>query len=432
MGFSILYKRLFRLQLLHGYFLNHGNRLENFEPSNNERFKLSQVLEFMPLLKSDRILQGHRMRMIEESNGICCVIRVTEKSANGNTSFAPLVPLESPTLLSFGIKIKDPNWSNYTNLRLSPNLPSIFYFSNFAPGGMDQSPNLGLGILDYQTGRAYEMGELVQTDTSVFIATRTVNQDSPPGEESGPNWEKIQLLSDENRNKYASYKDRVLLPSKFRYSFSPLEGVLIKEGSFSLINSENTEVAKIDFNEEQPITSYSVDFSDVNTGWYTLKVTSTSGYKDQKLIYMNDELYDPSLFGVIEIAHQTGLGDLKILEDNGNLLSDESGNHSFPTFKILLKNRYTYWQYVLFKGQSITLPSVAEVKFYEPSNNRRLVTKKPQPMTFTFTEILLQSDDPQTGDINEKILLPNPSNLLVYRDENGQLYSEIFLPKIKI
>lgn len=431
MSFSIQYKRLFQVQLLHGFYLNRADRVVDFAPANNPAFAISQLLEILPTTATRQWISGHRARLLIDQYGCSVAIRVAETGAPPNVKHELQVPMDVGESLTFGLKPVSPDWKNYSNCRLRANLPAIHFFSNLNLSADLIAPFLARPLAAYNNKRAYEMGEPVRTNQAVYVAKRAITTKQNPSGVGGIHWQRLFVFNQNLPHQFCSSEDEVLLPHRFYYTFTPLAGENIKKGSVVLSTSGNNNVKTIAFDEANPIARIALDYSDVPSGWYTLKVSSDSGYEDTRKVLLNDELYDPALFAVLQIGHQANLGGLRLLEADGSLRRNGSSITEAPVFKILIKNRHTYWQYVLNQSNPPNPAGNADVEFLDPATKKRLVTKEPMPLSRSLAEIFFQHDKPATSNIDETVLLPNPDNLLIHEDELGRYYSEIYLSKIK-
>lgn len=446
MSFSITYKRLFELQLQHGYFLNRGNRTEDYALANNPEYDIRKEVDLVPTAKTEKFLRRHNMQFTNTPTGAYVALHVVEDGEDTDgVLFKSFQQIPAEPTLTFQLKPKNPFWADYTNQRIFPNVPAIFYFSNFRHIADLNYPYLHLPASTYIGGRYYEMGELfiapilsAPNAMGTYYAWRPVVDTLTPTN-NGSSWERITVDVNDDDFQFATYRDRMLLPSKFTYSFTPVDGVEIRNGSFQLSDANGPVGSAIDFNNTDPILSYPLDFSTAgpgNTplqGLYELEVTTDSGYQDRKEIFINDELYDPKVFGVIEVGQRTGLGDFALFDDNQHLIRDEDGKLDPPVFQLRLRNRRTYWQYVINEAQTLAPPVTSDVRFFDATETR-LETKRPVPLTESMTEVFYIRDNTQSPQVDERVLLPNPAqlDLVVRLGENHRQFTEIYLPILKV
>lgn len=427
MGFSIQYKRLFEVRILHGYFLDMGSEKNFFELDEGlsseaafkkaalRRYDLSNAeLEVMPTESCQKILNNHGMVFRVTPTGFFVGVKVKEEQQSGNTVHRPVIELDNGLTFQFRIKLKNRNWSNFSSVRMRPNVPSCFYLTNHQSTNQLGPPSLALdaGVRYF---RYYEMGErVIDSSNNLFEAIRGVPSSEPLLD--GFYWRAIEDY------RYISYQDQRLLPSRFTYRFITDDGQGVSNASFVLSDSSNPNIAQIDTTAGTPIQEYALDWrrQEIPSGDYTLSVESSGGYQDEKAITIDDDLYGQDQLALVSIAHQEGLpNDLKLLEDDGTLHRvGDAAQH--PVFEVRVKARHTYWRYILhpLQGNSNLLPGgdIEEV-------DGRLVTTGPRPLTISGSKV---------SDAND-VLLPSPSNLHVTasRQDSGQkYYSDIFLEQL--
>lgn len=131
MEFSITYKPLFEVEILHSYFLNDGNSdfLSMNVVNQKRRLKLLDISEFINVIPSQETIKkmtGHHLVFKKSKSGFT----VYSKMADGTTN-APFINLADDLSLKFILKLKDPFFANYTNLVLSGK--NTFFFGNKKP-----------------------------------------------------------------------------------------------------------------------------------------------------------------------------------------------------------------------------------------------------------------------------------------------------------
>ena len=141
MTFSITYKPLFEVKILHHYFLDRGNA--DFFSMNEEQkkkqladFDLSSVFATIPSAETHRKLAGHQLVFKTTNTGFTVWVRVSEES---DTS--PLITLDDTLELTFLLKLVNHTFFNFTNLDIA-NAGKLFFFSNKSHDG--EAPNFPL------------------------------------------------------------------------------------------------------------------------------------------------------------------------------------------------------------------------------------------------------------------------------------------------
>lgn len=431
MAFTIKYARLFEVRVLHEYFLNLGGRsfFDLRQSSAPEdvlalehllvRYDLSRfALNISPTEETERLLDGHRMKFKQLPYGF--LVGTEIEPLPDESGFKPKLSLNPGIAFEFFVEVKDPNWQNYTNLRLTPNLPAIFYFSNYRDVDLIRPSSLARSVAP-RTDRSYEMGELVSDDDgTVFRAKRRVGSAIPFS--SSDNWETVA------DNRYVTYRDRLLLPLAFPYYFTPDTDQEILESTFTLIDPNGNTVHETTVTSDTPLAEHFLNYrkEEVAPGVYTLQVIASSGYLDEKTIVLNDRLYQPDRLAVISIAHQPDLGEgLNILDENGHILMDD-GEPLQRLFELRFQNRATIWRYIPYPRQELIPAPTADV---DTDAGGRLVTKEIVGLTETGTIVhfIPMGVTPAT-----EVPLPNPVDLWIRRDETGRYFSDIQLGKLDI
>lgn len=129
MSFSVKYKELFRVEILHRYFLNKGT-LEFDDMSEENQAKQMRIYNFnrffkiIPATADLRKLSGRKMVFSQFNSGFGIWAET-----DANNPQKPLIPIEDSFNLTFIIQVSDNNFLNYTNLELG-NARKLHYFSN--------------------------------------------------------------------------------------------------------------------------------------------------------------------------------------------------------------------------------------------------------------------------------------------------------------
>lgn len=129
MSFSISFKPLFEVNILHKYFLNIGAL--DFWAMDDEiiaqqlaRFELARFFSVVPTAACSRKLKGQNLVFRATNTGFAVWARVA-----GESEFTPLVPISDKLELTFLLHLTDPLFLNYTALDLA-NVGKLFFFSN--------------------------------------------------------------------------------------------------------------------------------------------------------------------------------------------------------------------------------------------------------------------------------------------------------------
>ena len=129
MTFSIKYKPLFKVDILHNYFLNLG--LDEFAAMTDsekskqlDSYEISSFVKITPTPKTLKKLNGQNLVFKITNNGITVWSKVT-----GNNDNIPFISLDDELSFTFLVQLKDSTFYNYTNLKLE-SAGKLYYFSN--------------------------------------------------------------------------------------------------------------------------------------------------------------------------------------------------------------------------------------------------------------------------------------------------------------
>lgn len=129
MSFSIQYKPLFKVDVLHLFFLNNG--LKTYFSMNAaetakqlDSYDLNSFINITPTAETQEKLKGYNLVFKNLNTGFA----VWTKVSNDDNAF-PFIPIPNDLSLTFLVKITDSVFYNYTDLNLN-NLGKTTYFSN--------------------------------------------------------------------------------------------------------------------------------------------------------------------------------------------------------------------------------------------------------------------------------------------------------------
>ena len=134
MSFSIKYLPLFKVEIIHFYFLDKGlTEFNSMDAEEKERmmrlFNFKSFFDVKPASYTQRVLAGHKLVFKASNNGFTVWSKLDE-----NVDNKPFIPLNDELSLTFLIQLSDSNFFNYTNLNLNKS-SNIKYFSNRKPEG---------------------------------------------------------------------------------------------------------------------------------------------------------------------------------------------------------------------------------------------------------------------------------------------------------
>lgn len=428
MAFTITYHTLFEVQLRHGYWLNPGDRKSDFALDNNPNYNLASVIKVVPTPATQRWLAGHKAKLITTPQGI----KVVMKSESTATGPKPFIPTENTDRLQFHLLPTSPEWGNYTNVPLQASTPANFYFSNATPNNASSYPYLNRPLNTYNNKRAYEMGSLVQLGNRVMVAQREVLTNQAPVNGGNASWWPWIEGNEQQPTTLVSAADQLLLPKIFTYTLQPLTADQnIQQGSAVLKQLDDTTVQTVNFADAQSVKQVQLDFSEQDSGFYQLDVTSDNGYEDSQLIYLNDDVYRSDQYALLDIS-LADTGDFRLVEADARLRVNNNGDLDPPIFQLLVPNRLTWWQYRLRQETPPVLAASADVVLQNGGAETTWLTKQPKPLSWSTTAISIKADSDLNDDISDAVLLPNPTTASLYKDEEGRYCSSIFLSQITL
>ncbi len=127
MAFSITYRPLFQVNILHNYFLSDGTG-DTIESDLLAKYDARGFVDLIPTDQTISILKGHKMVFKKQAEGFTVYIKVSGDT--GILERTPFIDVIHELQLTFVIKVIDPLFWNYTDLPFKGNL---FYFGNVRP-----------------------------------------------------------------------------------------------------------------------------------------------------------------------------------------------------------------------------------------------------------------------------------------------------------
>jgi hypothetical protein len=131
MSTAITYKDLFKVTILHGYFLNSGNvAYDNLDSATKKKlannYTFDQFITITPTIETAALLKNNKL--IAQSKGETMKVGVRVNSDDPTATFTGI---SLDLTLNFIIRIKDFLFENYTDIQISKD--QLFYFSNVMP-----------------------------------------------------------------------------------------------------------------------------------------------------------------------------------------------------------------------------------------------------------------------------------------------------------
>jgi len=411
MSFATTYKRLAAVNILHPWYLDtEQQRFYELSAADQDavltaqlqagRYALLQDMVLEPSPSTAALLRGHKMVYRQIPQGLLLGIAV-ETTATG---YRPQIIPDNSLRLQFYIRIKDPLLLSRSNLRFNPVFPAIYYFTNDAITTGKTFPSLSVPMQDFADGRLYEMGETA-------VVNGTPSQALTPTSTADQGW---SALTD---RQYISEYDRILLPFNFTYK---IETAGVDEATFEL--KQGADVIKtLPFQRPEGLQEVTLDFrpkqneAPLQNGIYTLAVSGSNNYERTYIIYLNNTLYRPDVWGVLDIALHTSDATFDLLDDDGLLVAP-----GHPVFELRFLNRSTYFKYYFQQKE----PPVIDPAWNElpaPAGIQKvIISKEPIPLIRAYRKINYDT-----------VQLPNPDGSLISR-QDGRVCADTMLTRIKL
>ena len=388
---TIVFKRLFEVQILHEYFLLNDKGVSIFSLSDIEQdqllfekfkhrqYNVKQQFGIEPTKDTEKKLRGLKLKFAMTDLGFIVGIEVVVSTENGVTNYMPRIKWQEGEKLYFNLKSVNEYFGSITNTRLKTNAPAKHFFSNKNKSKYNNSLIITNSVASIKTNRIYEMGELALING--IVQTPNENTD-------GTDLSKWSSITD---FKYANEADKILLPQKFTYKF-PYENA-IKQAKFTLKKEDGSVIKIIDKEETQGFKQVKLNFKTINqdaaelipSGKYQLEINTDTGISDSEEVILDDNLYRKENLGIIEI-HLDGLNpEYSLLDDEGQLKTKVINGNKIPNpkYEIRFQSRPTFWRYIKTTGFNSTEINNTNT-FLNQESNTVLVSKVPKKASSTL------------------------------------------------
>ncbi len=425
MGFELLYKKLFEVEIAHDYFLNQGNTHFNDLDEDQQgemyaHYNVHDFLVFEPTLDTKTIMQNHHMRMVTSNKGFFIGVQVNkiDPDDESSDSFEPAYPFGSLLSMKFSIKLKDALFPNYTNIPPHSSSEKIFYFSNrraVLNGGT--YPSLSLSVADYETDRDYNVGTLVYESGTLYEANKNIAEIDNSSFNSG-DWTVV-----DHDLYYVHEQDLTALQSSIlNYDFSDA-GISNAEFVLKDVQDETVLTKNVSVAEDESLLVEQLDMSNIKEGYYQLEISGDDGFSDSWYFYLHHNFAQSTSLGIIDIHHDAGedLEDYQLLDpDNDDqLVYPASGSSAKPVFRLAFKNKTSVWRYHFAVEQTVSDPDLGIfLRDGDASEKHKFITNVPQ--AHTRYAVRLQKFNSSSA----KLPVPALKNLKPEQDTN---YSEIHI-----
>lgn len=427
---TILYKRLFEVRILHDYFLSKADVTSFYALNDNEKteflnlsigrdeYDVRNYMEIIPSDSTRSAFDNFHLRTAMTPSGFIVGVKVKPQlNAAGEEEYLPATLTPADTLhLSFILRIKDPDFNTYTNLKIQRPAPSRYFFSNVNTDGLKVFPSFSMPVADFVAGTTYEPGEMAIVGGVLKEALLETTSDDPA------TWRVV------GGDAFSNEQDRILLPKLYLYRLSEASDTV----EFTLKKEDGTDVKKLTFNTAGDIQSLYLDFrqtslstgdvpEDVDDGRYLLEISTDSSTITEP-VYLSDELYRRADAGALVIETGVNDPDFRVMNDDGTLITRKNADDTIvphPVFEIKFKRRSTYWRYRSDTGRNLKATADSQAFLNEQGND--LITKDLRPLTH-YPTFFVNPPQPE-------IYLPNPTKKSIKKESN-KYFSDTYVSPI--
>lgn len=416
MGFSITYKTLFEVKILHDFLLNKG--LTSFAglPINEQdeilkRYNIHDYIEIEPTAECRRIMANYKLKVRKTPFGFIVGVKIDERVNNGTTTSWPFIDFSTFLSLTFSVSIVDPNFINFTNINQSLSGDHIYYLSNIKTASVGLYPSLSSSIPRFSRDVDYMPGDLIIRSNRLYESLLEIP--------SGSNFRSTQWMELDTKS-YFHFNDRIKVANGgYTYKFKDSN---ITMANIVIVNAKEEVVFEVSLEESLPMEQYSIPLQGFTQGTHKLLVEGNGGYSDEEQFIWHREFITKKPFAVIEIAQLPAeqADEYELLNPaDGSIRPDED----VRLFEICFKNRSSYWCYIFKEPQT----SISSEFIALDSSNTKFVHRDIKQ----FTKFPIQVDLEDGGDKQ----LPNPiaGSIVPLRgayplpEESLKIYSEIYI-----
>lgn len=407
MSFSIEYKTLFEVKLLHHYYLNKSDQTFDLMSKQDQDmlmnlYNISDFVEIAPSDSTASLLKGIHCIFKITQQGFQVYIQAKEVERTENNKiikeYCPAIDLDNTLNLTFTIRFTYSVFSNYSIVPLSISKGEKYILANVTTDKPKIFPYLSQFASDYVANTAFSANDMLLDDKSnpaqVYIA-KTVTKTKPPSND----WIDDTLVSGKPLH-YLNENDLLTVYGNIFEYDTGNSGLL--NLSITLKNSQNVSMNPPFKLQDADSSVVLVDLSCYSEGIYSLQLEDTNaGYSENINFFLLKSAPD-KIDGIINISIKSDNSQYNILSDHGAINS--------VVFELRFKNRYTQWR---FLGEKFTSAPVVG----------------PYPLTKYGLTSVCAPDDSNTN-VDD---LPNPSVNMIKPEydsiekENYNLISEIYV-----
>lgn len=430
---ALIYKTLFEVKLMHEYYLTRQDGTHIFAQANQPArldFLLEDFHQSRPSINDDLYFEfpkqskdafeGLGLKLLPTYSGLRVVARVEAITLPDLTiAYRPLGNIPSWFNLFILVCRKNRSIDTYTNSRVNRSLPGTYFFSNLGSVTTRSFPFLTHAVPSKDDSFSYEQGELARTATGLQEFYRQGGSDQ---------WNDVIGTG------FANESDRILLSSRFNYSFPNNTDLTAAE--FQLTNENGDVIARVSKENANGLDkTQSLDFSDnaialplsgrIRPGdfLYTLKVSGNNGYSATHAAIFNNELINANPWAVIQVGITADQPAFHLFDNDGLIIRRRNPSGDWtpaPVFEIPVKSRLAYWRFVEMRGRSISAgPTLGA---YLTKEGNTLVTNQPRTLARSWFSL-------RKPGSTDTAYVPNPEFPELSMGTDRRLFFDVRVPE---
>ena len=430
---SLIYKTLFEVKLMHEYYLTDADGKTVFQLANQVdriNFLLNQFSTDRPSINGDieftfpkemeSKFGNYYLKLLSTYSGFKVAIRVNQQLlSDGTLVYEPFVALPDDLNIYIQIGKKSGAFDSYTHSSVYHPVASTYIFSNENISGAKTFPFITSAISAFDASRPYTQGDIASYGVNDI---RQYYKDTV-----GDQWEAIPGSAFANQN------DRLLLPSRFYYSFPSLSNVT--NAVFVLKDKNGNVVKTITVDGANFLSKTLLDFSDIaNTISlaesfqfadiiFTLEVNGSNGYAASHSLIFNNLLYSRDTWGLVIIKNKVTEPSFNLLASDGFLIKRKLNTGDWneaPIFEIPIKSRFPFFRFINEKGKELNIAS--SLTDYLFKEGTFLLSKRPRSISESYFKL-------QKEGSTDIAYVPNPLNYDLKKDNKDRLCLDIMVPE---
>lgn len=336
MGFTISYKTLFEVKILHHYFLNRVNDVfDNMLPSEKAKaligYDVQNFIRIEPTPETALIMSKYHCIYRNTPTGLLIGLQSVQ---NGN-KFFPAFALDNNLRFSFTIQFIDPYFTNYTALPLIKNYGSCYYLQNRKSNSDKRFPFLTQFPAKFTAG-TYSAGDILSDNeaspTQLFIANKLTTANTP-----GVDWINDTLVAGKPLQ-YLTQKD--MLPV-YENSIRFNTGETGLSLSVLITNRWGDNIVpKFETVTENDKSTALVDIHLLPEDMYTIKLEDAAKPYSKEFSFYHFQ-YDTGPDVILDLVVKS--------DDAAYDMTAADGSLREPVYEFRFRNRFTKWRYLGLK-----------------------------------------------------------------------------------